>query len=738
MSAECDALMQKLNAIDAKLSAMDGKYIPKADRDKIVSEGASRGKDLAKAAIVPIFGAYTLKTIHDSDFRAALMRAENALSTASTAKGIAVGSKQEALAASRKAKQALAEAAESYLKSVDAQQLANRAYAVGKGAEFEAAKAKILASVADTKAGSAASLASRAKGVAETAKVSADVAASKAKQALIKIDEVVARFSRLIDDVAAKAGKALGLALDSIGVSKAAQASAGKALGVALKALGKIFLILDILSTIFSILNAIDLRRRMNILEQKISIIEREISKILGMLFGIVSRLKNVQGMAEYAQLIARNAVQLGNQATNIAVSARSVATAALTQAAIATAQVAAVGALATAANASAKAAQSTATQALTRAKVPGPRGLQGLQGKQGLRGAVGLKGAQGLRGVAGARGKNGINGIGVTNIKPVVIVQRITTPGKTVTLVRNNTVLINRGGMKATDLALLKKIDATTTRTAGVQAGHVATSLTTNAVVVESRAFLATMQAFAAKAWQSTRLGKVLELLTFVGVMHNVSMLSRNVGETFLEVVGQGIQAVGIRDETNQVIDVNEVVSSNVEGLLKNVLGVETYAGVSEAWNKANRIISSASAVIWSIRSISDAGQDLMEWVGENTGRMGNALKRWRVVGENAYPDMSERPQAHHRLRTRFSKAGELLDNTEDRLSVFGQATSSVIELQDELGESGQNFGRFKDSVVAGIPDPWVDNIPVFESNAQDKADSLAPNIEVSDSQKG
>ncbi|MGB5974519.1 MAG: hypothetical protein WBG38_14440 [Nodosilinea sp.] len=248
----------------------------------------------------------------------------------------------------------------------------------------------------------------------------------------------------------------------------------------------------------------------------------------------------------------------------------------------------------------------------------------------------------------------------------------------------------------------------------------------------------LESVNTFMRKAWEATRMQKVLDVLTFVGVMHNVSMLSRNVGETFLEVVGQGIQAVGIRDEENQIIDVNEVVRSNVEGLLKNVLGVARYNGISENWNKANRIISSASAVIWTIRSISDSTQDLMEWVAENTGKIGNALKRWRVVGENAYPEMSERAKAQHRMRSRFDKVTGAAENAEDRISVFGQATSNVIEIQQETNELAENFGQFKESVVNGFPDPWLPNAPLQEKESQDKAASLAPEINVSDSQKG
>jgi len=248
----------------------------------------------------------------------------------------------------------------------------------------------------------------------------------------------------------------------------------------------------------------------------------------------------------------------------------------------------------------------------------------------------------------------------------------------------------------------------------------------------------LQSVNTFMRKAWEMTRMQKVLDVLTFIGVMHNVSMLSRDVGETFFQVLSQGIQAVGIRDEEDNPIDLYSTFTGGLETFLRNVLGSDVYDGINEAWNKANRIVTTAGSVIWTIRSISDASLDLMEWVAENTGKIGNSLKRWGVVGEHDYPWMSERAQARNRLRSRFNKVTETLENAEDRISVYGQATSGFIELQEETSELTQNFSQFKDSVINGIPDPWDDNVPIKTVYDGDKALSEAPEIPVSDSQKG
>lgn len=251
--------------------------------------------------------------------------------------------------------------------------------------------------------------------------------------------------------------------------------------------------------------------------------------------------------------------------------------------------------------------------------------------------------------------------------------------------------------------------------------------------------AFLQNMQQFAAKAWEMTRMQKVLDVLTFIGVMHNVSMLSRGVGSTFLEVVGQGIQALGIRDEEGEVLDVHGMVTGGIETMLRSLLGNAVYDGISDTWNKASRIISSASMIIWTVRSLFDTSLDLMEWIGENTGKIGNALKRWGVIGERDYPWMSERATAENRMRSKFNKVTGALENAEDRISTFGIATSGVIEIQEETQQLGENFANFKDSVINGIPDPWDDNVPIKTEADQAKAAADAlPDIPVSDSQKG
>jgi len=98
----------------------------------------------------------------------------------------------------------------------------------------------------------------------------------------------------------------------------------------------------------------------------------------------------------------------------------------------------------------------------------------------------------------------------------------------------------------------------------------------------------------------------------------------------------------------------------------------------------------------------------------------------------------MSERPRAIPRSRQWLNRVSGTIEAVEDRLSVYGQATSTVIDVQQEGQETIENTGRFIDSIVNGIPDPWADNEPVKTVYQQDKVESEAPDINPSDAQKG
>jgi len=248
----------------------------------------------------------------------------------------------------------------------------------------------------------------------------------------------------------------------------------------------------------------------------------------------------------------------------------------------------------------------------------------------------------------------------------------------------------------------------------------------------------LGRLEAFLKKAWETTRLSKVIELLTLITVLHNASMISREVGETLGYAISNGLAAVGIKDENNNPIDVNQIIGTTTTNWIKSILGEDVYNNLRDTWIKANNILRSASMVIWTMRSIMDSTQEVLEWTSENTGKIGNALKRWGVVGRNAYPWMAEKVHAQDAVRRRYRRILDGLESAEDTASSFAMVTGEVREITEEVNELKQNRQRFTDSVRDFTAGAEPDNSQIPTNAAAAITNSQSPEAQPADLERG
>lgn len=245
-------------------------------------------------------------------------------------------------------------------------------------------------------------------------------------------------------------------------------------------------------------------------------------------------------------------------------------------------------------------------------------------------------------------------------------------------------------------------------------------------------------MQQFAETAWRATKMDKVLNMLTLITVLHNASMLSREVSETLSQAISNGLSVIGIRDENDSPIDVQQVINNSVEDFFINILGEDVYNGIRENWNKLNNILRSASIIIWTVRSIFDGTQEVVEWIGENTGKIGNALKRWGVVGEKAYPWMATRLRPQDKVSRKYRRILDGLEQAEDSASSFAMVTGEVREIQEEINELGEQRDQFTASVRDFAPGAWPDNSNIPTDAENREQNSVSADVGAGDMEPG
>lgn len=239
-------------------------------------------------------------------------------------------------------------------------------------------------------------------------------------------------------------------------------------------------------------------------------------------------------------------------------------------------------------------------------------------------------------------------------------------------------------------------------------------------------------------KAWEATRMDKVINLLTLITALHNAAQLTRGLADTLGDVTSQVLTVFGVKDEQGAPIDVNQILGQQINAAMAALLGEEVWAGTKLQWLRANRIIQSASNIVWTIRSIADSAQEIHEWTAENLGKIGNALKKYRVVGERAYKWMPEKFARTDAWMMRIERFRQQVEDIDDAASSLSGVIGEVQNIQEEFTELKQAKDRFQSNVQEFSTNDRPDNTPIATQQAAAKEASAAPATSLPDREKG
>jgi hypothetical protein len=236
--------------------------------------------------------------------------------------------------------------------------------------------------------------------------------------------------------------------------------------------------------------------------------------------------------------------------------------------------------------------------------------------------------------------------------------------------------------------------------------------------IVTNIGTVLAKIKTFA----ESTIFTSAINTLTFITTVHNAAMLSRDIGTTLVDTVGNALSIFGLKlknADTGEDISLSTAIGQGTETLLKNMLGVATYTELTTRWATANRIYQAGMNVLSTTQSLLDSARSLNEATGNNVGRIGNALKLNGLVRENEYPMMSEN-------NTQASTIMSKLEATSNAVGVVSSITGEVLNIQQQVNELQTNRTAFDAALADKPPKEPIENVPKKDSEATKKTESL------------
>ncbi|MEH2136847.1 hypothetical protein [Nostoc sp.] len=591
------------------------------------------------------------------------------------------------------------------------------------------------------------------------------------------ISEKVDGFGKAINRLENAVGNAVASAARAVGISNEALAATGRLFGK----VAEIFQIIGTFATLIEQLATLNtLGGRIDAVERGLEALGASVSGILGKLLGLQNRISrneativDVRAIAVDARLIGEGAARIGGAAQITAT--RAEASAASASGKASQAQLTADGAVRNAkvANDNATTAYKKATEAqgiseqakrigldalgkagvaLTTALTALAlyQGIKSLRGLQGIPGIPGRQGERGFPGLQGLPGKNGINGLnGITTVVQIPgTTGKDGLPGKQgIPGVRGQRGLQGAPGIPGKDGKDVNPADLASLRGLIIQQ-HAQTRTVVNTttsslfgrlqaiIVAGNTALTALVTAIAT----NTYVEKALAVLTFAATIHNAFMLSNNLTQTLGTVIDQVVGLILPKGLDGTPINIGNILGKVAHELIADVIGEANYQTISQDWAKANRIYQAGANVFNQLSNMTGLLTAGMEVIGGNVGKIGNALKKWGVVGEAAYNFMNPQPNLKGKFFTFLNSANDELNTIVTMVAIpigIGAAAAGINDSVSELtkaldqvdpkDEHGQPIPDTKNGGFVKYQPGLTQPVPTVTTTqaAQDKADS-------------
>jgi hypothetical protein len=218
-------------------------------------------------------------------------------------------------------------------------------------------------------------------------------------------------------------------------------------------------------------------------------------------------------------------------------------------------------------------------------------------------------------------------------------------------------------------------------------------------------------------------RFDRITNVLTLAATVHNAAMLSRNLGETLASALSSALAAIGIKDADGDQLDINSIVGKSVEGAIKGAIGAENYTELSTNWKKASRIYQASANLLNNVQSLRYSITGALETIASMNGKVANALKKYGVLGDNAYPWMNPSPN----FDNKFMRG---LETAENAISNIDSIASEVLSAQETVTEIGKQKTELATAIKDGTEKPGVDNTQQKEKATAATAASKSPDI--------
>lgn len=208
---------------------------------------------------------------------------------------------------------------------------------------------------------------------------------------------------------------------------------------------------------------------------------------------------------------------------------------------------------------------------------------------------------------------------------------------------------------------------------------------------------------------------GRILSMLTFLTALHNAFMLSSTVKQTLVQLVEDWIKVIdpifGV-DPNKTPLDLNKLLDKTIEQFFEGIIGEPRVKKFEQLFKTSNRIYQAATNLLNNFQMLIFGITSALEIIAHSVHSIGNALKKYGVVGHNAYAWMNPNPNLKnkwvgavdaftHKV-TGFIAGAFAIDAIAQGILQGRQAVDEIAKQKDELKtELYKAYGETEDIIT-------------------------------------
>lgn len=227
-----------------------------------------------------------------------------------------------------------------------------------------------------------------------------------------------------------------------------------------------------------------------------------------------------------------------------------------------------------------------------------------------------------------------------------------------------------------------------------------------------------------AGKFYQWSGMAFGVKILTFTVTVQNYWFASTNLISSVVNTVLSVGRIIGL-DYKGNPIDINGAIAGGIEAILKAALGNKTTEELENDWKMFSRVYQAAANLLNSFQQIMWSVLNGLNVLGSWNANISNALKRFGLVGHNAYQWQNPNPDFHNSIFTNINNANMIVNQISQVTGAIQSGQNGVQQMQTELDTFQKDWNN-----PAKQSTPVPESSIVAAQTAKDRQGSTYPSL--------